>query len=676
MSKAIYDTINGELHKVNKQYITIDGIAREIKKSYQVVRPEVELRRVPEGYTQVEYIESSGTQYIDTGFKPNQDTKVILDADITSAASDFSAIFGSRINYDNTAFSVWVKPDTFHSDYANGYIQNQMTPSALGRYIIDKNKNITTAKGIVITHNYTNFQCVENMLIGTVANNGTPYKNGLIGKIYSCQIYDNDVLIRDYIPVIASDNFAGLWDFVSQSFFGNTGTNVFVAGGAAAKGIARLFYMGQQIGTISVSPTSASIIGANKTTTATITYTGNGIITAITSNTNIATATISGNTVTVTAKGGGNAPITITIAETDEYTSASCVFSITVTIPVVDYYGTITSLNKARRTLAAAANNQYALFGGGMTADSQPSDTSAVVDAYNTSLTHTVPSGLRTGKTHLAATAIGNYVLFGGGAHREIDSNFSVTITESAQVDAYNTSLTRSTAANLNVARSSIGAASIGNYALFGGGSIGDDEPSNIVDTYNTSLTHSTATNLSVAREPHESTASNGKYVLFCGNYQYYAAVSNVDAYNASLTRSTASNLNSARSLLSATSVGDYVLVGGGYGTGGDSNRRHAIVDTYNTSLTHSMASQLSLARCNMQTTSNGNYAIFAGGLAGAEVSTVDIYDKYLTRTLGEPISISRFNGVGVSIGNYALFGGGYNYSTYYTTVDVYKYKG
>ena len=30
---------------------------------------------VPEGYTQLEYIESSKTQYIDTGFKPNQNTK-------------------------------------------------------------------------------------------------------------------------------------------------------------------------------------------------------------------------------------------------------------------------------------------------------------------------------------------------------------------------------------------------------------------------------------------------------------------------------------------------------------------------------------------------------------------------------------------------------------------------
>jgi hypothetical protein len=31
-------------------------------------------------YTQVEYIESTGTQYIDTGFKPNNNTKVIMEA--------------------------------------------------------------------------------------------------------------------------------------------------------------------------------------------------------------------------------------------------------------------------------------------------------------------------------------------------------------------------------------------------------------------------------------------------------------------------------------------------------------------------------------------------------------------------------------------------------------------
>lgn len=37
---------------------------------------------LPAGYTELEYIQSSGTQYIDTGFRANQDTKVILDVQV------------------------------------------------------------------------------------------------------------------------------------------------------------------------------------------------------------------------------------------------------------------------------------------------------------------------------------------------------------------------------------------------------------------------------------------------------------------------------------------------------------------------------------------------------------------------------------------------------------------
>lgn len=34
---------------------------------------------LPSGYTPLEYIKSSGTQYINTGFNPNQNTRVVVD---------------------------------------------------------------------------------------------------------------------------------------------------------------------------------------------------------------------------------------------------------------------------------------------------------------------------------------------------------------------------------------------------------------------------------------------------------------------------------------------------------------------------------------------------------------------------------------------------------------------
>ena len=49
-------------------------------------------RALPSGYTQVEYIESKSgeTQYIDTGFIPNQDTRVVLSAYNASTSSGWA----------------------------------------------------------------------------------------------------------------------------------------------------------------------------------------------------------------------------------------------------------------------------------------------------------------------------------------------------------------------------------------------------------------------------------------------------------------------------------------------------------------------------------------------------------------------------------------------------------
>ena len=87
----------------------------------------------------------------------------------------------------------------------------------------------------------------------------------------------------------------------------------------------------------------------------------------------------------------------------------------------LSYYGKATSLSEARGYLAAVSVGNYALFGGG--------EYSPTVDAYNTSLTRTSPTALSVVRGDLAATSVGNYALFGGGFH--ISSEGSST------VDAY-----------------------------------------------------------------------------------------------------------------------------------------------------------------------------------------------------------------------------------------------
>ena len=117
------------------------------------------------------------------------------------------------------------------------------------------------------------------------------------------------------------------------------------------------------------------------------------------------------------------------------------------------YYGTATKLSVTRRGLSATTIGNYALFGGGYKEFAM----STVVDAYDTSLTRTIPTALSVARENLAATTVGNYALFGGGDGTD---DFIAT------VDAYDTSLTRTIPTALSVARKGLAATTIGNYAL------------------------------------------------------------------------------------------------------------------------------------------------------------------------------------------------------------------
>ena len=84
----------------------------------------------------------------------------------------------------------------------------------------------------------------------------------------------------------------------------------------------------------------------------------------------------------------------------------------------VVWNGNATQLSEGKQSLAATSIGNYALFGGGYSGSY-----SSVVDAYDTSLTRTIPTALSQSRSLLAATTIGNYALFGGGSLSDGRSN-------------------------------------------------------------------------------------------------------------------------------------------------------------------------------------------------------------------------------------------------------------
>lgn len=177
--------------------------------------------------------------------------------------------------------------------------------------------------------------------------------------------------------------------------------------------------------------------------------------------------------------------------------------------------GTPSTLSVARHGPTAAAIANYAIFAGG-SASSYSSNTQAVVDAYDENLTRITPAELSHDRDQFPATTVGNYALFGGGFwYAPNTSGTGKVAATTAVVDAYDKNLTRITASELSQARNRFAATTVGNYALFGGGS---REMSNdayaTVDVYTNQLVKSTASELSQARN-YLAAVTVGKYALF-----------------------------------------------------------------------------------------------------------------------------------------------------------------
>ena len=183
-------------------------------------------------YTPLEYIRSSGTQYIDTGYIPNQDTRVYAECVLPIASGSTQALFGSRVISSSSQYQFVTQGGYYRTDY-NTTINN-FTQTSFGdtKFYIDKNKNITDVNGQYnIEQTYGTFTCPGNMYIFATNNNGSVYGYAS-AKLYVLKIYDNDVLIRDFIPAKDEIGNAGLFDKVEEKFYYNAGTGSFGIPGA------------------------------------------------------------------------------------------------------------------------------------------------------------------------------------------------------------------------------------------------------------------------------------------------------------------------------------------------------------------------------------------------------------------------------------------------------------
>ena len=262
-------------------------------------------------------------------------------------------------------------------------------------------------------------------------------------------------------------------------------------------------------------------------------------------------------------------------------------------------------LDKERTMMGSASLNNYAIFAGGLPIVAE--DALNTVEAFNASLTHIVMAPICMGKYAVQGGNMQNlYAVFAGGKPKSSND------LPYDQYDIYDKNLSHIGTSSFNEPRAFIGSASIGNYLLFAGGTLPNDEHSARVDAFNGTTTILSLSNAQSSMYG----ASTPSYAIFGGGDSIY------DAFNSSLTRINIGTL-SIHFPYSTASLGGYALF--------CCNTQLVIFDDLLTRTT------IPTAMATTDTSNNGsagatvgNYALFAGGMKGSNFKIQTSVDAYI----------------------------------------------
>ena len=185
---------------------------------------------LPSGYVLLDYIESTGDQYIKLDLPFTKDTVCRIKFNLSEPTGN--GIMGSYgqfrfFNANNSAYLDWARGrggdrlnggrinnnTTYDIEFGDWYVKNLDT----GDYIIQG-----TAWGDTVSY-------VSEKINLMYVPNQSPYIKAK-GKFYLSQVIEKGELVCNLFPCVDPSGAVGMYDTVSRKFYSNAGTGTFVAG--------------------------------------------------------------------------------------------------------------------------------------------------------------------------------------------------------------------------------------------------------------------------------------------------------------------------------------------------------------------------------------------------------------------------------------------------------------
>lgn len=234
---GLYDVEHGVFYE--PQGAAVTGNGENIIPYNQSILTESEkiISGLPNTYRPLEYLESSGKQYIDTGVVATSGFEVEIKINIDKVTGSWAPILGAH------------EPSAPYKRNFIAYGSNKKMEMDAGDKITQTSVSLTgddVIKASNVKNNFylningTHYNPTITTNSSNIAYSGRTlhllHTNGYdmgytTGKVYYCKITVDGNLVRDLVPAARIDtNQFGLFDLVSQSFFINAGTHEFIAG--------------------------------------------------------------------------------------------------------------------------------------------------------------------------------------------------------------------------------------------------------------------------------------------------------------------------------------------------------------------------------------------------------------------------------------------------------------
>ena len=197
---------------------------------------------LPAGYTRLEYVQSSGSQYVNTGVSSGTNiTAEICWKSLMNAQTESKFVFGTRKAWQQSMLFVshqcrndGVSDSGIRYAWGANAYSTQTFPSDFASQRLSASEAMMGTNRVWTPYSAT-FANTYPMYVFTINNAGSPSTAYASMQLKWLRICDNGEEVRMFVPVRRnSDSVAGLYDQVNSNFYPSASSTALVAGPVAA----------------------------------------------------------------------------------------------------------------------------------------------------------------------------------------------------------------------------------------------------------------------------------------------------------------------------------------------------------------------------------------------------------------------------------------------------------